>query len=321
MDYILSSAILVLLCLGVCSGAGVINVDLLRGAEGQTVTFTTSVTPASQPFVALTWSFNGTINVITSTNVDVIGPEYENRINLDKSTGSLVLKNLTQRDNGEYELIIIPHGAEQIQGTTKLEVMTKVSRPTMACPTENLIEGKTSVNLYCDVDGFMPARAWMKDGKPLVSDDRFSFYDGNRVLSISPVDRSDTGEFLCNVSSDFNFETAKCSFEVLYGPDTPVIVQTPTGADLEEGVTLSCSADSLPKATFFWRFQNRVTHGPVYYINDVEDENLGVYTCTARNAVTGLEASADHNLTDSSAPIRTSVSMMVCTVLILVGLV
>lgn len=83
----------------------------------------------------------------------------------------------------------------------------------MACPTENLIEGKTSLNLTCDADSFK-SRVWMKDGKPLVSGDGFSFHDGNRVLSISPVNRRDTGEFLCNVSNDFSFDTAKCRLEV-----------------------------------------------------------------------------------------------------------
>uniref|UniRef100_A0A3Q1J0U6 Ig-like domain-containing protein n=1 Tax=Anabas testudineus TaxID=64144 RepID=A0A3Q1J0U6_ANATE len=274
---------------GLCYGAGVIPVDFLLKPHGVSVTFTTSVKPSAEPFLALTWSFNGTINVITSTSVDIVGTGYENRITLDKSTGSLVLRDLTERDNGEYELIIIPRGAEQIQGT-----VPKVSRPTIACPTENLIEGKTSVNLSCNADGFVPTRAWMKDGKPLVSGDRYSFYDGNRVLSISPVDRKDTGEFLCNVSNDISFETAKCRLDVHYGPDTPIIVQTPIGAELEESVTLSCFADSLPKATFSWRFRYMEKPGPLYYIKEMEEKHLGKYICTARNAITGLEASAIH---------------------------
>lgn len=110
---------------GFCYGAGVLTVDSLRGAAGESVTFTSSV-KLSKPFLALTWSFNGTINVITSTSVDVVGQGYENRITLEKSTGSLVLRNLTEKDSGEYELIIIPEGAEQIQGTAKLEVLSKL---------------------------------------------------------------------------------------------------------------------------------------------------------------------------------------------------
>ncbi|KAI3360546.1 hypothetical protein L3Q82_002421 [Scortum barcoo] len=166
----------------------------------------------SEPFLALTWSVNGTINVITSTSVDVVGHDYENRITLDKSTGSLVLRNLTEKDSGEYELIIIPQGAGQIQGTANLE--PQCQDPLWPAPQNNLIEGKTSVNLTCDTDGFMSTRVWMKDGKRLVSGDRFRFYDGNRVLSISPVNRRDTGEFLCNVSNDISFDTARCTFKV-----------------------------------------------------------------------------------------------------------
>lgn len=110
---------------GLCHGAGVITVDLLRGLTGDSVTFTTSLKPAAEPFLALTWSFNATTNVITSTSVDVVGQGYKNRITLDKSTGSLVLRNLTERDSGEYELIIIPQSAEQILGTTKLMVQSE----------------------------------------------------------------------------------------------------------------------------------------------------------------------------------------------------
>uniref|UniRef100_A0A8D0AZ03 Ig-like domain-containing protein n=1 Tax=Sander lucioperca TaxID=283035 RepID=A0A8D0AZ03_SANLU len=280
---------------GLCYGAGVLTVDLLSEVAGQSVTFTTSVKPAAEPFMALTWSFNGTTNVITSTSVDVVGPGYENRIILDKSTGSLVLRNLTEKDSGEYDLIIIPHGAGQIQGTAKLDVLTKVSKPTMACPTENLIEGKTSLNLTCDADSFK-SRVWMKDGKPLVSGDGFSFHDGNRVLSISPVNRRDTGEFLCNVSNDFSFDTAKCRLEVYYGPDRPIIVQTPIGAELEENgpeninLTLSpsqeyCSAVSRPAAQFQWFLNGDLLSdtGPDLRMMNIQMSQSGNYSCQAFN--------------------------------------
>ncbi|XP_074509271.1 cell adhesion molecule CEACAM1-like [Sebastes fasciatus] len=322
MNYtFLRSTILVFLSsAGLCYGAGVLPVDLHRGATGESVTFTTSVKPAAQPFMALAWSFNGTTNVITSTSVDVVGQGYENRITLDKSTGSLVLRNLTEKDSGEYELMIIPHGAGQIQGTAKLEVWTKPPKPTMACPTENLIENKTSLNLTCNADGLV-SRVWMKQGQPLVAGGRYSFHDGNRVLSINPLNRTDTGEFLCNVSNDLSFDTPKCSLKVYYGPDKPVIDQSPIGAELEESVFLSCSADSLPRATFFWTYKHMMMHGSLHYIHEMEIKHLGRYTCTARNPITGLEASAFHILRDSSTPISGSMSMMFCTVLTMVALI
>ncbi|XP_068568960.1 carcinoembryonic antigen-related cell adhesion molecule 1-like isoform X2 [Cebidichthys violaceus] len=316
----LRSTILLVLSSGLCYGAGVLTVDLLRGATGESVTFTTSVKPPAEPFMALTWIFNRTTNVITSTSADVMGPGYENRIVLDKFTGSLVLRNLTEKDSGQYELIIIPYGAAQIQGTAKLEVLTKVSKPTMACPTENLMEGQTSLNLTCHADGPVSC-VWLKDGKPLVPGDRFSFHDGNRVLSISPLNRKDTGEFLCNASNDFSFDMAKCRLKVYWGPDPPRIVQTPNGAELEESVFLSCSADSLPKATFFWTFKHMTMQGPAHYIHEMGYRHLGKYTCMARNPITGLEVSVFHTLRDSSTPITGSVSMMFCTVLTMVALI
>lgn len=48
----------------------------------------------------------------------------------------------------------------------------------------------------------------------MVPGDRFSFHRGNRVLSISPTHRTDTGEILCNVSNDISFQTAMCSLKV-----------------------------------------------------------------------------------------------------------
>ncbi|XP_054637548.1 carcinoembryonic antigen-related cell adhesion molecule 1 [Dunckerocampus dactyliophorus] len=312
------ATIFMLLSSDLCFGAGIIPVDLLRGTAGQSVTFETSLEPTPEPFLALTWSFNITTSIITSTSVDVVGPGYDGRISLDNSTGSLVLRNLTEEDSGEYELIVIPYGAEPIHGHATLEVLNEVSIPNMACPTENLIEGKSSVNLTCNADGVVLDRIWKKNGKPLHPGDTVVFYDGGRVLSISPVDRRDSGVFLCKVSNSISFDTAKCKLKVFYGPDEPIIDQDPIGAELEESVILRCSADSLPKAKFSWKFKRTVMYGPEHYIEEMEKRHLGKYTCTAHNEITGLEASAVHTLRDAGTLI--SMSVVVCTLLTSLGL-
>ncbi|XP_071382214.1 cell adhesion molecule CEACAM6-like [Centroberyx affinis] len=321
MNHKFLRAALVLITSGLCCGAGV-TVDLLPGLAGGNVTFTTTVVPPVKPFVAVVWTVNGTTNIITSGTSDTIQPGYKDRITLDRLTGSLELRNLTEGDNGEYHLTIIPDEGAQILGTTKLEVHPKVPTPTIACPTTtNLIEGKDSVSLTCDADGFISARVWMKDSQPLVAGDRYSFYEDGRVLSISPVNRTDSTEFLCRVSNPASSETAKCSLTVYYGPDKVTITQHPETGILEERVTLTCSADSLPKATFTWMFNQITTVGSVYVIGKVEEEHLGDYTCTAHNPFTEQEASKVHTLTDSSAAVSGSVSMMVTAALMtLVGL-
>uniref|UniRef100_A0A8P4GEP4 Ig-like domain-containing protein n=1 Tax=Dicentrarchus labrax TaxID=13489 RepID=A0A8P4GEP4_DICLA len=214
-------------------------------------------------------------------------------ITLHDENRVLSFHSLKKSDKGKYSCKVSnPVNSEE----ATFNMVVNLSIPTIACPTENLIEGKTSVNLTCDADGFVSTRVWVKDGQPLVPGERYSFHDGNRVLSISPVNRTDTGEFLCKVSNDFSSATAKCALKVYYGPDKPRIVQTPIGAELEESVTLYCSADSLPKATFFWTFKHMKMYGAMHYIHEMEERHLGRYTCTAQNAITGLEASVFHTL-------------------------
>uniref|UniRef100_UPI003AB09B84 cell adhesion molecule CEACAM8-like n=1 Tax=Centroberyx gerrardi TaxID=166262 RepID=UPI003AB09B84 len=320
MNHKFLRAALVLITSGLCCEAGV-TVDLLIGLAGWNVTFTTTVKPPVRPFLEVVWTFNRTTNIITSTTSDTVHPGYKDRITLDRLTGSLELRNLTEEDNGEYHLSIIPDGGAQILATTKLEVHPKVPTPTIACPTAKLIEGTSSVKLTCDADGFISARVWMKGGQPLVAGDRYNFYEDGRVLSISPVNRTDTAEFLCRVSNPASFETAKCSLTVYYGPDKLMITQHPETEILEETVTLTCSADSLPKATFTWMFNQIKTDGSVYKIHEVEEQHLGNYTCIALNPATGQDASKVHTLTGSSAAVSGSVSMMVTAALMtLVGL-
>lgn len=75
------------------------------------------------------------------------------------------------------------------------------------------------------------------------------------------------------------------------GPNTPIINQFPKEAELDNSVTLTCSADSLSKATIFWRFKHIQIFGPVHYIYDMEEMHLEKYTCIAQNKIMGLEAS------------------------------
>lgn len=81
----------------------------------------------SRPWIisGLTWSFSGTTNDVMSTSTDVVGKRYETRITLNQHTGSLVLTNLMEDDSGEYELIIIPYGGQQLQGTATFKVLRK----------------------------------------------------------------------------------------------------------------------------------------------------------------------------------------------------
>lgn len=81
-----------------------------------------------------------------------------------------------------------------------------VSKPSVSCPDPVLIEGQ-SVKLPCDADSFV----WTKDGKAVVSGDRFSFHDGNSVVhQSSGLQRLGR----VHLSNDLSSESAKCNLHV-----------------------------------------------------------------------------------------------------------
>lgn len=98
--------------------------DSLTAADGGTVMFTTTVTPPEIPFMVVVWGFsdiNGVhSSILTSSHEDIIEPAYKDRITLFRSTGSLELRNLTLKDNGEYSITIIPNGELSQRGNCRL---------------------------------------------------------------------------------------------------------------------------------------------------------------------------------------------------------
>lgn len=86
--------------------------------------FITNLSPPAQPFIRISWSVGGA-NIIISSSDDSIGPGYGDRITLNKTTGSLELRNLTLADSGEYRVAITTATAETINGSTELVVYGK----------------------------------------------------------------------------------------------------------------------------------------------------------------------------------------------------
>lgn len=104
-----------------CAGEGILPLGPLSGAVAGRMKFTTTLMPPETPFLSVSWSFNGT-NFLTSTTINVTEPGHANRISLDRATGSLELRNLVLEDSGEYTITIVPVGGQQEQGKTTLIV-------------------------------------------------------------------------------------------------------------------------------------------------------------------------------------------------------
>ena len=106
-----------------CVGGSILPVGPLSGAAGGAVLFSTTLEPSTRPFISLGWSFRGR-NFITYavTGRDVVDEAYAARVTLDRTTGSLQLRDLVLGDSGDYLVSITPDGEQQKTGTMQLNV-------------------------------------------------------------------------------------------------------------------------------------------------------------------------------------------------------
>ncbi|XP_056142090.1 carcinoembryonic antigen-related cell adhesion molecule 1-like [Lampris incognitus] len=282
---------------------GILPPGPLSGAVGGSVKFTTTLSPPARPFASVSWNFKR-VNIITSSSTNVTEPGHTNRITLDRSTGSLELRNLVLSDSGEYSVSIIPNAGSQMQGAIILNVYVRKPIPDICHPTAliagaaitspkaTLIEDKSSTNLTCDASSTIQARQWMLQGRPLRPSKRVTFSMDNRTVFIDPVSSADHGRYQCRVSNPVSTKTAAYNLTVNFGPHN-VSITGPPAASPGQRVALRCTADSVPPATFNWMFNGNETrvNTSLYIIERMELVDMGNYTCTASNNVTRLEKS------------------------------
>ncbi|KAL0172352.1 hypothetical protein M9458_032663, partial [Cirrhinus mrigala] len=118
--------------------------------------------------------------------------------------------------------------------------------------------GESSANIISERTGTITSVQWMKDNSPLSPSNSIIFSSDNRSVSIRPVQRSDSGEYQCTYSNPVSSETVKLSLIINYGPDD-VFIQGEDVVDLGVRVSLSCSANSEPSASFSWKFNGSDT--------------------------------------------------------------
>ncbi|KAG5270934.1 hypothetical protein AALO_G00173990 [Alosa alosa] len=218
MDYLLykTTAFLVL---GLCSCQDELLLDgPLNRTVGENVVFTL-INPPSTPPSRISWISPSNREIITTLDdAEKIHPDYTGRISLNKTTASLELSNLTLNDTGEYTLGISMNSVPQ-QANTSLTVFGKISTSPIISTWGTLMAGKSSVNLTCDAQGTIVTREWTKDGKPLSPSNRTTFYEKNRILSISPVEKEDNGQYTCTVSNPFSVDSK--NYTLAFNPETP----------------------------------------------------------------------------------------------------
>ncbi|CAK6966297.1 carcinoembryonic antigen-related cell adhesion molecule 1 [Scomber scombrus] len=252
--------------------------------------FTTTVTPPETPFLVVSWFFVNTTErpiIISTSSVNNTEPEYEGRIILDRSTGSLKLRDLTFNDIGEYRVSIIPDGGEAITGFTELKILVRVSNVKVTASSTDLVEF-SSVSLSCSSSGSSPSFLWMNSSSEVTASERVQLTDGGRTLTIISVTRYDQGPYRCHVSNFFSNGTSDpTNLSINYGPENIILKLSPSEDHYVEGSTinLSCSAVSRPSAQFQWFLNGDPLSdtGPEFTLMNIQGSQSGNYSCQAFN--------------------------------------
>ncbi|KAM6936745.1 cell adhesion molecule CEACAM1-like [Lycodopsis pacificus] len=273
---------------GLTKGAGVLPDGPLTKAVGETVMFTTTLTPSETPFRLMFWKF-GANNIITFNTINITAPEYEGRITLFMSTGSLELRNLTPDDSGEYSVSIFQAEGLPVEGKTRLDVHVRVSDVMVTASSTDLVED-SSVRLSCSSSGSSLSFLWFNGSSEVTAGDRVQLTDGGSTLTVN-VTRYDQGPYRCQVSNPVSSATSGPIYLIIsYGPDDITLKISPSQEYYEEGsdITLTCSADSRPVAHYTWFLNGTLLSdtGPELRLMNIQESESGNYSCQAFNSRT-----------------------------------
>ncbi|XP_029535038.2 carcinoembryonic antigen-related cell adhesion molecule 1-like isoform X4 [Oncorhynchus nerka] len=209
--------------------------DVLYGSGSD---LTLSCSAESSPPAQFQWALNGEL--------------------LSNQGPVLRLENIQASQSGRYSCWA--HNTRTLRYQTSepsdITVLERISSAKLTIsPNPPIIEGG-SVTLTCDASGSISKRDWMKDGQPLSPSERMIFSEDNKTVSISPLNLTDSGIFLCHLANLLSNENASYNLNVNLkgstqgGPNVGAIVGGTLGAVAVVAVTVIGVVAAMKKGYF-----------------------------------------------------------------------
>ncbi|KAM6942395.1 uncharacterized protein PEZ65_004277 [Lycodopsis pacificus] len=138
----------------------------------------------------------------------------------------------------------------------------------------------SSVTLTCSSDANPAAHyTWYKENQSVLSREP--------QLVFSSIQSSDSGQYYCRAENQLGMTSEYIYVDVKYGPTLPSVSVRPS-AEIVEGssVTLTCSSDANPAASYTWYKENQtLLQGPegVHRFPSISSHDSGNYRCQSEN--------------------------------------
>ncbi|XP_024145565.1 B-cell receptor CD22 [Oryzias melastigma] len=163
------------------------------------------------------------------------------------------------------------------EGQRSPEVYAPKSVSVSMNPPEILEDSSVTLTCSCDAN---PAASytWFKNNQGLLS--------GGPHLILGSVHRSDSRKYHCVAENELGKTASEyVSINVEYPPKTSNVSVNPSAEILEDSsVTLTCSSDANPAASYTWFKDNRtlISEQEVHF-SSIRSEDSGNYSCKSEN--------------------------------------
>ncbi|XP_051239717.1 B-cell receptor CD22-like isoform X2 [Dicentrarchus labrax] len=197
----------------------------------------------------------------------------------------LVFRSIQSSDSGEYYCTAENKLGKKTSNYISINVKYGPKPPSVSVsPSGEIVEG-SSVNLTCSSDANPAANyTWYKKNQTL-------FQGTEGIHHFTSISSEDRGIYHCKSENQYGqIMSSPLSVDVQYAPRVSSVSVSPSGEIVEgSSVTLTCSSDANPAATYTWykkngnRYLQPLSKEPQLVFRSIQSSDSGEYYCTAVN--------------------------------------